>query len=343
MPRIVVFHEPGPPDVLRVEDRPVRRPGAGEVLLAIDAIGLNRAEIAFRQGRYLEIPEVFPAILGLEAAGTILEVGPGVEGFETGEPVATLPVFSMRDYGVYGDSVVVPAAALARYPARLSPIEAASVWMSGLTAYGGLVYFGKLGAGNFVVVTAASSSVGIAAIQMAKWLSARVIAVTRTARKKALLTAAGADFVIVSGEENLVTRVEEITAGAGVDVVFDAVGGGMVARLAKVANLGARIILYGTLSTELTVFPLLTALQKCLTVHAYRILSMRRFPGELENAHRFLFDRLSEGSMTAVVDRTFPLEDVADAHRYLESNEQFGKVVLTTGKAMEESGRAAGV
>src|ERR1017187_9715736 len=108
MPRVVVFYEPGLPDVLRVEDRPLRRPGAGEVLLAVDAIGLNRAEIAFRQGRYLEIPEVFPATLGLEGAGTIQELGPGVESFEIGEPVSTLPVFSMRDYGVYGDSVVVP-------------------------------------------------------------------------------------------------------------------------------------------------------------------------------------------------------------------------------------------
>jgi NADPH:quinone reductase len=330
MPRIVQFYEPGTPNVLRVEDRPVRKPLAGEVLLAVDAIGLNRAEIAFRQGRYLEIPEKFPAGLGLEAAGTILEAGPGVCGFEVGERVATLPVFSMREYGVYGDVAVVPADALIRYPSRLTAAEAASVWMSGLTAYGGLIYLGKLSEGNFVLITAASSSAGIAAIQIARWTGAKVIAITRTGSKKQRLMETGAHFVIVVGEEDVAGRVMEITSGAGADVLFDAVGGGMVGKLANAAALGAQLILYGTLSTELTVLPLLTALRKCLTVHAYRIFSMRRFPAEREKAERFIFDRLSDGSIRAVVDRTFPLERVADAHRYLESNQHFGKVVLCT-------------
>ena len=334
MPRIVQFYEPGTPDVLRVEDRPVRKPLAGEVLIAVDAIGLNRAEIAFRQGRYLEIPEKFPASLGLEAAGTITEIGPGVSGFEVGERVATLPVFSMREYGVYADVAVVPADALIRYPKPLTAAEAASVWMSGLTAYGGLIYLGKLSEGQSVLISAASSSAGIAAIQIARWAGATVIATTRTGSKKQRLMEAGAHHVIVTAEEDVAARVKEITSGVGADVLFDAVGGGMVGKLANAAALGAQIILYGTLSTELTVFPLLTALRKCLTVHAYRIFSMRRFPAERDKAERFLFDRLSDGSLRAVIDRTFPLDKVADAHRYLESNRQFGKVVLTT-RAMD--------
>jgi NADPH:quinone reductase-like Zn-dependent oxidoreductase len=202
--------------------------------------------------------------------------------------------------------------------------------MSGLTAYGGLIYLGKLSEGKFVVITAASSSPGIAAIQIARWSGATVIATTRTAGKKQRLMEAGAHFVIVTGEEDVAGRVREITSGAGADVLFDAVGGGMVGKLANAAALGAQVILYGTLSSELTVFPLLTALRKCLTVHAYRIFSMRRFPAEREKAERFIFDRLSDGSVRAVIDRTFPLERVADAHRYLESNQHFGKVVLST-------------
>ena len=331
MPRIVQFDEPGTPDVLRVEDRPARKLLAGEVLLAVDAIGLNRAEIAFRQGRYLEVPESFPAGLGLEAAGTIAELGPDVHGIEVGERVATLPVFSMREYGVYGDVAIVPADAVVRYPDRLTAAEAASVWMSGLTAYGGLIYLGKLGKGQFVVITAASSSAGIAAMQIARWAGATTIATTRDGSKKQRLMDVGADHVIVTGEEDVPGRVKEITSGAGADVLFDAVGGAMVGKLANAAALGAQIIVYGTLSTELTVFPLLTALRKCLTVHAYRIFSMRRFPEERARAERFLFDRLSDGSLRAVIDRRFPLEQVAEAHRYLESNQQFGKVLLTTG------------
>jgi NADPH2:quinone reductase len=330
MPRVIQFYEPGSPDVLRVEDRPVRKPLAGEVLLTVEAIGLNRAEIAFRQGRYLEVPEKFPSGLGLEAAGVVAEIGSDVRGFEVGEQVATLPVFSMREYGVYGDTVVVPSDALIRYPRRVTAAEAASVWMSGLTAYGGLIYLGKLRAGNVAVITAASSSAGIAGIQIASWAGAKIIATTRTVAKKQRLLNAGADFVIVTEEEDIAERVNEITSGAGADVLFDAVGGNMVGKLAMAAAPGAQVILYGTLSTGLTVFPLLPALRKYLTVHAYRIFSMRRFPEERVKAERFILDRLSDGSIRPVVDRIFPLERVADAHRYLESNQHFGKVVLST-------------
>jgi NADPH:quinone reductase-like Zn-dependent oxidoreductase len=104
----------------------------------------------------------------------------------------------------------------------------------------------------------------------------------------------------------------------------------MVSKLVKAAALGARVILYGTLSTELTVFPLLNALQKCLAVYAYRNFALVRFHEEQKKAERFIFDRLSDGSIRATVDRIFPLERVSDAHRYIESNEKFGKVVLTT-------------
>lgn len=331
MPRVVVFHEPGSADVLRIEERPIARPQPHEVLLAVQAIGVNRAEVAFRSGKYLEVPDRFPTGLGFEAAGIVQEVGSGVSDFKIGQRVATLPLFSMREYGVYGDVVTVPANALTPCPEQLSWVEAAAVWMSALTAYGGLIYTGKLAAGNYVLITAASSGVGTIAIQIAKFVGARVIATTRNPGKKQRLLEVGADAVVVTTEEDLVTRVAEITSGAGVDLGFDAVGGGMVSKLIQVASFGGRIVLYGTLSTELTVLPLLSGLQKCVSVHAYRNLSMTRFPEERQKAEGFIFDRLNDGSIKASIDRVFPLASVCEAHRYMESNQQFGKIVLMIG------------
>lgn len=327
--RKVVFYEPGSPDVLRIEHRPVDKPGSREVLLQVEAIGVNRAEIAFRQARYLEVPQAYPSGLGVEAAGVIVDLGPNVDGFACGERVATLPVFSMQKYNVYGDFVIVPAEALARYPASLSAIEAAAVWMSSLTAYGGLLYLSGLRSGHFALITAASSSVGLAAIQITNSVGGRVIATTRSTKKVQRLLEAGAEHVIVTGSENLVKRVQEITSGAGVDACFDAIGGAMLAKLVAAARAGAHIVLYGTLSTELTLFPLHAALQKYISVHGYRNRTMVRFSEERRKAERFIYDRLSEGTLRAVIDRVFPIQEVNDAHRYLESNEQFGKIVLS--------------
>lgn len=327
--RKVVFYEPGSPDVLRIENRPVEKPVSGEVLLQIEAIGVNRAEIAFRQGRYLEVPQTYPSGLGLEAAGLIVELGPDVEGFACGERVATLPVFSMQKYNVYSDFVILPAEFLVRYPASLTATEAAAVWMSSLTAYGGLLYLAGLKSGDFALITAASSTVGLAAIQIADYMDATVIATTRSTKKSQRLLEAGAKHVIVTGSEDLVNRIQEITSGAGVDACFDAVGGAMLAKLVIAARSGARIVLYGTLSAELTLFPLHAALQKYISVHAYRNRAMVRFSEERRKAERFIYDRLAEGTLRAIIDRVFPIHEVKDAHRYVESNEQFGKIVLS--------------
>ena len=118
MPKIVRFHKTGSADVLQIEDQPLQEPKAGEVRLKVQAIGLNRAEVMFRRGMYLEQPRL-PARLGYEASGMIDAIGPGVSGFRVGERVSTIPAFSMNDYGVYGETAIVPASAVARYPEHL--------------------------------------------------------------------------------------------------------------------------------------------------------------------------------------------------------------------------------
>src|SRR5690349_21600423 len=135
MAKIVRFHQTGGPEVLQLEDLPVPAPGPGEVRIKVAAIGLNRAEVMFRQGRYLEQPEL-PSLLGYEASGTIDEVGPEVSGLSPGDRVSSIPAFSMRKYGVYGEVAILPAYAVTKYPENLSPVEAAAIWMQYLTAYG---------------------------------------------------------------------------------------------------------------------------------------------------------------------------------------------------------------
>src|SRR5277367_6674199 len=141
MAKIVRFHSIGGPENLQFEEVPLRAPGDGEVKLRVQAVGLNRVEAGFMRGRYFETP-VLPSRIGYEAAGVVEAVGPGVDGSWIGKKVATIPGFSMSQFGVLGEEAIVPVAAMAEYPARLSSTEGAAIWMQYLTAYGALVTFG---------------------------------------------------------------------------------------------------------------------------------------------------------------------------------------------------------
>src|SRR3546814_10246396 len=174
MSRVVRFHSLGGPDVLRLEEREIPEPGAGEVLIKVEAIGLNRADVMFRTGRYLD-KATFPSQMGFEASGTVLAAGPGVEGVRGGDAVGVLPGFDLSKYGTYADHAVIPQAHVLPQPQGLTNVQAAGLWMAYLTAYGGLVEAGRLMAGDRVAISAASSSVGLAAIQIARHARARPI------------------------------------------------------------------------------------------------------------------------------------------------------------------------
>ena len=214
MPKIIRFHETGSADVLKIEDLPLAEPGEGEVRLKVQAIILNRAELMFRQGQYLEDPEL-PSRLGYEAAGIVDAVGPGSSDNHIGDRVSTIPAFSMGKYGVYGESAIVPNRAVAHYPDNLSATEGASIWMQYLTAYGALIDIGQLKEGDTVVITAASSTIGLAAIQITKAAGALAIATTRGADKKQFLLDAGADEVIVTTRRTWLKKCWPALQGKG--------------------------------------------------------------------------------------------------------------------------------
>jgi NADPH:quinone reductase-like Zn-dependent oxidoreductase len=181
--RIVEFTSYGPPEVLKFKEVPDPQPGADEIAMRVKAIGLNRAESMWRQGEYIE-PVKIPARLGYEAAGIVEAVGKGVTDLKIGEPVNVIPNFSMNEYATYGDVIVVPAASVVRQPAALSFTQAASIWMMFITAYSALIEDAKAAKNDHVPISSASSSVGLAAIQIANYAGATPIALTRTSAKK---------------------------------------------------------------------------------------------------------------------------------------------------------------
>ncbi len=336
MARTVRFHELGDADVLKVEDLPIPEPGAGEVRLKVEAIGLNRAECMFRTGQYI-LEAQLPSLIGYDAAGVIDAVGEGVTNVAVGDRVNTIPTFPANEYGVYAEYCVVPAHAVAPYPDTITPPQATTLGVQFLTVYFALLEIGKLQAGQTLLTTAASSSTGIASIQLAKAMDVQVIATSRTSAKKQALLDHGADHVIATGEEDLVARVDEITGGAGAHVVFDPIAGPMLEPLAEcVAPLGT-VIVYGLLEPAPMVLPAFPLLVKCFNVCGYQVFNFTGSPDfprndeALARAKAFLYEHVESGALRPVVDgTTFDLDQIADAHRYMESNQQVGKIVVTT-------------
>ena len=333
MAKIVRFHHVGGPEVLKIEDVPSRQPSKGEVSLSVQAIGLNRAESMFMHGYYLEPPQL-PATLGYEASGIVTAIGAQVDPSWLNKSVSTMPAFSMNQYGVLGTEVIVPAHALAEYPSNLTPVEATSIWMQYLTAYGALVEIGHVQQGEGVLITAASSGAGLAAIQIVKAEGAMAIATTRTGAKRDALLALGADHVIVTEEEDVVARVKDLTGGAGARIIFDPIAGPLLDTLAEAAAPGALIVVYGWLSGAQTSFPLIPALQKGLNIRGYWLaeITITTNPERLARAKSYVYDRVQSGQFKPKIAKTFRFEEVVEAYHYMESNEQIGKIVLTVGQ-----------
>ena len=330
MTRVVRFHEFGGPEVLKFEDLAIGDPAPGEMRVRIQAIGLNRAEAAFRSGHYIE-KALLPARLGYEAAGIVEAIGAGVSGFQIGDAVCVIPEFSMNRYGVYAEAAIVPAAAVVKRPPGLSTAEAAAVWMPYLTAYGALIDIAQVGKGDAVVITAASSSVGLAAIQIANSVGAVPIAATRTDVKRAGLQEAGAAHVVTTQTQDLAAEVMRVTEGRGARLVFDPVSGPAIAALVPALGRQGVLVLYGNLSGKghETPFPFGPAVGKGLSLRGYLVFEIIHDPARLARADAFIREGLRKGTLKPRIARMFTFDQIVEAHHYLESNQQLGKVVVT--------------
>ena len=341
--RVICFHKTGSAQVLKLEEQSLPEPRGKEVLIRVLAIGLSRVDTLWREGAYFEQP-VLPAGIGYDAAGVVEAIGPEVTTLKTGDRVSTFPAVSLLNYTAHGEMILYPENALFVYPGNLNFNQAAAVNTGLFAAYFALVELCGLQPDQYVVVTAASSSMGVAAIQVAKGLSAKTIAVTRSEAKRQQLIAAGADHVIVAGLDDVQETILEITADDGAHVVYDGVGGPGLEELVWAARRFGHVIVYGHLGAmeDATPLPLGACFLRGLNLHAsYKIFDFTGHPrlgirpnrGAIERAKQFISHGLAAELFKPKIDRVFVgLEEYAAAHEYMGTNAQTGKVIVSLNK-----------
>lgn len=322
--RAVVVAEPGGPEVLRLQEVPDPRPGPGELLVQVRATALNRADLLQRRGQYPPPPGA-PPYLGLEMAGEVLALGDGARGWQPGDRV-----FALLPGGGYAEQVTVPATRALPIPSGLSFEEAAAIPEAFLTAYRNLFELGGLQAGEVVLVHAGGSGVGTAAIQLARRAGARVIATAGKPEKLEGCRRLGAEIALDYHEQGLAARVLQATGGRGVDMILEFVGAPHWQLDLQVLARGGRLLLIGLMGGGQVSLDLGRVLRGNLKIigstlrdetEAYKADLSQRFWAECGSA-------FEKGELRAVVDSAFPLEQVAEAHRHMEANRNFGKVVL---------------
>lgn len=330
MSKIIIFEKIGDPKILTLVDHAVPAPGPDEVQIEVQYAGLNRAELLFMTGQYLLQPTL-PSKVGVEASGLITQLGEGIDDVSIGDAVSVFPTIDIRRYGLVGEIANVPRWALIPKPPTISFEAAAAFWMAYGTAWGGLVQEGGLAAGlsQIVIISAASSSVGLAAIDIAKSIGSTVIATTRTRDKAEVIKSCGADHVVVTDEQDLVERVHSITGGHGFDIAFDPINGPFVELLAKAAAKDAVIVEYGGLSGETATLPFFSMISNGLAIRTFHLgFDLSDHAVRFDRAKAYLLPKLESGEFKPLIDKTFPLIDTRAAYERLASNEQIGKIMI---------------
>lgn len=332
MPKIVRLHQFGSIKNLKIDELPSQKLKQGEVRLKIDTASISRDNtMLINADKFADygfpVPQL-PTKLCYEASGTVVEVSEGVNASWIGKKVA--PAFGLDEiqYGMLGEEAVIPASFLIEYPENLTPEQATAFWVPFLTAYGGLTFASTIKKGDFVVITAATSSVGLAAIQIINDLGGIPIAIIRKSDKKEKLLQLGANQVIATQEENYTQRIAEITKQKGVAVTFNPIGGSSLDDLViGTSNLGT-IVQYGILASDSVAISLPQIISKEITFRGYTVGAMMSDKTRAEEAQNYILERLANGTFSPKVAKVFPLEELQEAYAYLDNNEEMGRIVV---------------
>ncbi|MFE0372315.1 zinc-dependent alcohol dehydrogenase family protein [Streptomyces tendae] len=326
MPRVVVFDEFGGPEAMHIVEEPALEPNAGEVRVRIEAFAVNPLDQMMRSGTS-PVPIPLPhARLGVEGTGVVDALGPQVTGLKIGDPVilTAIPDASVR--GSYAEYTTVPANRVIVRPASLGVTEAAAIWVAFSTAFGALVEKARMRPGDHVLITAASGSVGRAAMQIANQIGAVPIAVTRHAAKKDDLLAAGAAAAIATDQTDIAQAVHHHTGGTGADIILDLVTGPGQQDLLTAARPGGTLVAAGFLDPRPAPFPTGAP----LTIYSYQSFEHTLDDVVVKRMSAFLNAGVRLGALQPAIDKVFTLNDIVEAHRHLEKGPHTGKVVVTT-------------
>jgi len=324
--KAVVFDEPGDEEVLRVAEVPAPQLGEAEVRIVVSAAGVNRADLLQRRGLYPPPPGA-SEIIGLECAGTIAEIGTGVDGLAHGDRVMALLAG-----GGYATEAVAPAVCTMRTPDVLTDIEAAAVPEVFITAFLNLFLIGQLESGSTALVHGGSGGVGTAAIQLAKAAAARVFVTAGSADRCRKCLDLGADAAFNHRADDFLAATLDATDGRGVDVVLDCIGGPYLERHLDVLAPSGRLVVIGLQGGATAELDLSLLMRKRLSITGS---TLRARPIDekgriIEAFVRRFGPELVTGSIRPIVDRVLPLDEVAEAHRLLAAGKIFGKLVLST-------------
>ncbi len=322
--RAVEISEPGGPDVLRPVTRPVPVPGAGEILIRIRAAGVNRPDALQRAGAYDPPPDASD-LPGLEAAGEVAAIGPGVADWEVGDPVcALLPGGGYADYAITHADHALPI------PEGMAMREAAALCETFFTVWSNVVLRGGLEAGETFLVHGGSSGIGTTAIQLAAARGARVFATAGSEDKCRACRDLGAEIAINYREADFVETVKAATGKRGVDLILDMVGGDYIPRNVRALATEGRLVMIAFLNGPKAELNFAQVMMKRLTLtgstlRAQSVEAKARIAADLR---REVWPLLASGRIAPVMDQSFALEEAAAAHARMESSAHIGKIVL---------------
>jgi NADPH2:quinone reductase len=316
---------PGPADVLRLESAAVPRPGAGEILIRVQAAGVNRPDVLQRLGRYPVPPGASP-VIGLEVAGSVAALGAGVTGVQPGEQVCALV-----NGGGYAEYCLAPAGQCLRWPAGYTAVQAAALPETFFTVWANLFGHGRLAAGETVLIHGGTSGIGTTAIALARAFGATPIVTAGSAAKCAVCETLGARAIDYRAQD-FVAAVHRLTDGRGVDVVLDMVAGSYLSRNVACLRQDGRLVVIavqgGTKDPNFDILPVMRN-RLVITGSTMRPRTAAEKAAIADALREAVWPKLDAGECAPIIHATFPLRDAAAAHALMESGSHVGKIVLT--------------